>query len=257
MYPYELFWGLDLYQLMIILAFLAALIHFRILADRAGLSVRVQKLTVFSGLMGVLSGYGFAVLFQAAYNAMESGKFVIDGNTGATFYGGFIGGVGVFFLVYWIGTLAARRKKPLPKALSRISNIAIGSVTIGHGIGRIGCLFAGCCHGRVTEAWYGVYNVSLHAKTVPVQLFEALFLFALGAFMTWNELRGKRRNNLGYYGVGYGAWRFFIEFFRADERGQTIVPFLTPSQLIAVLMMIAGMVLLVHSFRTGRKEETV
>ena len=38
----------------------------------------------------------------------------------------------------------------------------------------------------------------------------------------------------------YGAWRFTIEFFRADDRGSTIVSFLTPSQLIAVLMILGS-----------------
>ena len=37
----------------------------------------------------------------------------------------------------------------------------------------------------------------------------------------------------------YGVWRFFIEFFRKDYRGSTVVDFLSPSQFIA-LLMIAG-----------------
>ena len=43
----------------------------------------------------------------------------------------------------------------------------------------------------------------------------------------------------------YGVWRFFIEYFRADDRGQTIVPFLSPSQLVAIVMVLLGVAYLV------------
>ena len=42
------------------------------------------------------------------------------------------------------------------------------------------------------------------------------------------------------YLVGYGIWRFFIEFARSDDRGATVVSFLSPSQLIALLLIAAG-----------------
>jgi prolipoprotein diacylglyceryltransferase len=41
----------------------------------------------------------------------------------------------------------------------------------------------------------------------------------------------------------YGAWRFIIEFFRGDDRGATVVSFLTPSQLIAILMILGSIAL--------------
>lgn len=256
MYPNELFWGIDLYQLMIALGFFFALVHFRVLSDRAGFPARVQNLCIFAGLISLIGGYFFAVLFQAVYNAIASGRFVLANDTGATFYGGLIGGVLIFLCVYRVGEAIARRKgREFPRTLPHVLNIGIGGVAIAHGMGRIGCLCAGCCHGHVTEAWYGIYNAGLKAKTVPIQLFEALFLFALAAFMTWNEVRGKRRNNLGVYAVGYGVWRFVIEFFRADERGKTVVPFLSPSQLIAILLTVAGTVILIRSFRSAPREK--
>ena len=42
----------------------------------------------------------------------------------------------------------------------------------------------------------------------------------------------------------YGIWRFSVEFLRADDRGATIISFLTPSQLIAVLMVLGSIGLL-------------
>ena len=40
----------------------------------------------------------------------------------------------------------------------------------------------------------------------------------------------------------YGVWRFLIEYLRDDERGQTIVSFLTPSQLISVVLILGSAV---------------
>ena len=42
------------------------------------------------------------------------------------------------------------------------------------------------------------------------------------------------------YAIVYGIWRFFIEFARSDERWETIISALTPSQLVAIVMILAG-----------------
>jgi prolipoprotein diacylglyceryltransferase len=41
----------------------------------------------------------------------------------------------------------------------------------------------------------------------------------------------------------YGVWRFVIEYFRTDDRGSTLVDFLSPSQFIAVLMVLGSIAL--------------
>ncbi|MBR5823405.1 MAG: prolipoprotein diacylglyceryl transferase, partial [Paludibacteraceae bacterium] len=37
-----------------------------------------------------------------------------------------------------------------------IANCVAPGIALAHAIGRIGCLFAGCCHGQATKAWYGI-----------------------------------------------------------------------------------------------------
>ena len=58
---------------------------------------------------------------------------------------------------------------------------------------------------------------------------------------------------LPIYAIAYGVWRFCIEFARLDERGQTIIPALSPSQLIAILMIIAGCIYLCVWFIQTKK----
>lgn len=254
MYPERLFWNVDFYTIFLGVGFFAAVVLFRLLADRAKLPAKVQNLCLGAGVVSMVGGYLSAVLFQGIYNAIASGHFSLSQETGATFYGGLIGGVATFLAVYLIaGIWAIPGKGEAKRSLSHVLNIGICSVVVAHAFGRIGCLFAGCCHGAVTTAWYGVWNAELGAKTVPVQLFEALFLFALCAFLSVMEFRSKKRVNLSLYLILYGVWRFFIEFFRADERGKTFLPWLTPSQLTAIVFVILGSSLLIFAMRNGRR----
>ncbi len=239
MYPNEIFLGLDLYSIMLVMGFLGALVFFRIWADRRGFSARLQNLCITGAVVGLLGGYGAAVVFQALYNWLDGGAFEITNGTGATFYGGLIGGAAFFLLVYFgIGNLILKDGQTQERFFE-LSEIAAGSIALAHGFGRLGCLFAGCCHGKVTDAWYGVHNAYLDAKTVPVQLFEAIFLFALAALFAWRLYRG-RRGNFGLYLVGYAVWRFFVEYLRTDDRGASFVSFLSPSQLTAIVLLLVG-----------------
>lgn len=239
MYPYDIVFGLDLYDMMLAVGFVGALVFFRFWADRRNFSAGLQNLCIVGGLVGIIGGYGTAVLVQAIYNWLDSGVFEVASDTGATFYGGLIGGAVLFLAVYFgVGVWLLRDGQP-QRRFFELSEIAAGSIALAHGFGRLGCLFAGCCHGKVTDAWYGVHNAYLDAKTIPVQLFEALFLFALAAFFAWRLYRG-RRGNLGFYLIGYAVWRFVIEYLRTDDRGATVVSFLSPSQLTAIVLIVVG-----------------
>ncbi|HEY3450733.1 MAG TPA: prolipoprotein diacylglyceryl transferase [Myxococcales bacterium] len=66
--------------------------------------------------------------------------FSISG--GLVFYGGFIGATAA---AYWY----CKRNK---LEFLRIADLAIPSVAIGHAIGRLGCLAAGCCWGGIAKA---------------------------------------------------------------------------------------------------------
>ena len=239
MYPYQIFLGIDLYTLFLCVGILSALVIFRIFSDRAKMYWKLQNFCVIVGTLAITAGVGSAVLFQAFYNFLgdpQSG-FSVSKSTGSTFFGGLIGGVVGFLLIYFVvGAFLFKKNKEHIREFFNISNIAAASISAAHGFGRLGCLMAGCCHGAETDAWYGVYFVNYGIKAVPIQLFEAIFLFFLFGFFLFRLIKGKKYN-LPLYMISYGVWRFIIEFFRADDRGATIVSFLSPSQLISVLMI--------------------
>ena len=245
MYPYDILPGLDLYGIFLCLGVLWALIAFRIFADRLKFCAKLQNFCLLTGVFAIVVGYFSAVLFQAFYNIEKYGEFRINTQTGATFYGGLIGGALSFLIIYFLaGHFVFREHREHTRFFWRLADIAAISISGAHAFGRIGCLMAGCCYGATTDRWYGVLMVAKKIKVVPVQLYEAIVLFAICAFCIYRLIKG-RRDNLQIYMIVYGVWRFLIEYARTDYRGTTLVSFLTPSQLIALVMIIGGIGLLV------------
>ena len=247
MYPNEIFLGLTLYDICLCIAIAACFTAFGMLADKVKIPAKLQTFAAFCGVFGVALGYGSAVVFQAFYNIKDRGGFVIDENTGATFYGGLIGGAAVFLAIYFIAGYFKFKDKAHIRMFFPVANCASSCIALAHSIGRLGCLFAGCCHGFRTDAWYGImmHGSDGYHKYLPTQLMEAIFLLLLFAFLTVQLLTSKKSAcNLSSYLMFYGIWRFFIEYLRADYRGDTVVDWLTPSQFIAILLVIVGIALI-------------
>ena len=252
MYPNELFnlFGLsvDLYTIFIIVGIIACLIFTIYAMKKCGYSSSASDTVIIIGIIAIIIGWLFAVLFQALYNFIANPQAGFHFG-GMTFIGGLLGGVITFIGVYFLFVYVINPRLPegsffkanMNKGIWYLVRIAPISITIAHAFGRIGCLFAGCCYGQRTDAWYGIWNAELGYKTVPVQLYESIFLFVLSAVMILLLFHFKSKDTMAIYLVSYGIWRFIIEFFRADntERGQ-FIPGLTPSQFWYIIMVLAG-----------------
>lgn len=258
MYPYEILFGMTLYDIFLASGVISALVIARLFAEYDKISAKLFNFILLTGCASIALGYFSAVLFQAFYNWLDGGVFELSASTGATFLGGLTGGVAVFLCVYFlIGRFVFPNRENV-KYFPRLLDFAAVSITCAHGMGRIGCLMAGCCHGAETDAWYGIYHVALDSKVVPVQLFEAIFLFALCAILA--VLAYKRiAGTMATYMFLYGLWRFFVEYIRTDNRGSTVVEFLTPSQLTSVILIVGSALIFVYTRvmdkRSKREEE--
>lgn len=172
---------------------------------------------------------------------------------GFVFYGGLIGGisaVGIYCRQYGL------RFFPLAEAL-------VPSIPLIHAFGRVGCFFAGCCHGIEFPPPIGMYfsksPVAPHDVALfPVQLLESALNLAIFAVLL---ILGKKRRRqgvvLGAYLLMYAPLRFILEYLRADAwRG--IFLGLSTSQWISIALLIAGSVLvsgriLVEDLQAGDK----
>lgn len=103
-----------------------------------------------------------------------------------------------------------------------ITMLGVGVFT---GMGRIGCLMVGCCHGRPSrwgvcyrhehaEAGFAPYFVGV--RFFPIQAVASLLLFGNVAIGTLLIIVDKPGEVLVWYLVVYCTGRFFIEFFRGD-----------------------------------------
>lgn len=251
MYPYDLIGNIDLYDILIAIGIITAIIVFRVAADKMKIGARLFNFTLICALCAITAGLLFAVFFQALYNIGARGAFIIDKNTGATFAGGLIGGAATFILIYF--AFGKKASECYKSDFSKIVDCAACAIPAGHAIGRVGCLMDGCCYGRQTDSFIGIYMHNLGYKVVPTQLFEAVFLAVLAALLIILLIK-KQKYTMCAYLISYGVWRFFIEYVRDDYRGTSIVPFLTPSQLIAVLMVAIGVALLVIGIKRAQKK---
>ncbi len=256
MYQKPIFLGMDLYTILLLVGVIACMAVIRLLSDHRKMRARWFNLVLFGALIAVVLGYGAAALFQSFYDWMATGVFSFD--SGTTFYGGLIGGTVTFIALYFIAGRFLFSDGYHKAHFRDVSDMAAPAITVAHGFGRLGCLMAGCCHGKPTDAWYGIpMNIpgdgtTDPVKVIPVQLFEAIFLLAFSAVLFVAFWKGKRYL-LPAYMVGYGLWRFPAEMMRADDRGATIVDFLTPSQLISILLIAGGVALLAVEITMDRR----
>lgn len=202
---------------------------------------------LFIGVFATAFGFFVAALFQATYNYIANPAAGFDLGKGITFIGGLIGGVLGFVGVWnlYVYVIRPRTKIKWLKAemnaglCDALPFIPIG-ITIAHALGRFGCFWAGCCYGMPTDAWYGLPCAAYRpGNYVPMQLFEMIFLILLTVVMAVLYFKFKFNYNFAVYAIAYGIWRFIVEFYRGDERGEFIGA-LSPSQFWCIFMVLAG-----------------
>ena len=219
---------------MILVGVIAAAVLFFIYLAKQGVEKKsfldLGVVITATAFMGVV----FAILFENIYEAIKASinGLVPHWTWGMTFYGGLLGGVATFILMYRFYYL--RYNKPIFDEILRISPACIA---LGHGFGRIGCFLSGCCYGIVTNSGWDIYFPTLGYKCLPTQLIEMTFLFILAGLLAFLAFKHITDYTMLIYMGGYGTFRFILEFFRGDERGQ--LAGLSPSQYWCILLVLA------------------
>ncbi len=125
------------------------------------------------------------------------------------------------------------------------------AASIGEGIGRIGCFFAGCCYGKPCDLPWAVtftdpktiaiQNVPLH----PTQIYS--FLSSMIIFTILMILHKKRKYEgqlFLWFLILHSTARLFIEQFRGDSRGSVFAGNLTMTQLVALIILFSAVIML-------------
>ncbi len=243
-----------MYGIMIAVGILGAFVVLFGYGKLLGIKESFLDFIFYDALVSIAVGFGAAAVFQATYNYIENPDAGFDLTSGITFIGGFIGGALCFLAIYFIF-----RRRLEGRLIDAISMIPC-CITVGHAFGRVGCFFAGCCYGKATD---GIFGVEFHPASPappypvhPTQLYEALFLFLLFGVCTLLVLKFRFKHNLSVYFIGYGIFRFLIEYVRADDRGQ-LVGGISPSQFWSLGLIAVGVAVVVIREWIERKKNRV
>jgi phosphatidylglycerol:prolipoprotein diacylglycerol transferase len=173
--------------------------------------------------------------------------------SGGVFYGGLI--LAVLVAIWYM------RRHRMP--LWTTCDVFAPGIALGHAVGRLGCLAAGCCYGRPTSVPWAItftnpeaaanvgtpLNVPLH----PTQLYESGAEFVILALLLATENTGRTFSGRTFwlYMLLYGISRFVLEFFRGDPRG-VVFGAISTSQFISLLIVPVSLVFLYRLSRPFR-----
>ncbi|HEY3347981.1 MAG TPA: prolipoprotein diacylglyceryl transferase [Nitrospirota bacterium] len=243
------------YGVLAALAFVAALFLATREARRKGIDPeRITDLCLYILIAAILGARLLEVIVEWRYYSQNPAEMLMVWKGGLVFYGGFIGATAVSVLYL--------RRHSLP--VWKVGDALAPSIAIGQAIGRIGCFFAGCCHGAPTNLpWavtftdpdsLAVLNVPVH----PTQIYESIGTAVLFVLLWSFRKRVRFDGQLFWsYVLGYSVLRFVLEFFRGDiDRGFVALGPLTlsTSQLIALAAFTASIAAFAVMSRAAGKQ---
>ena len=229
------------YGLMYVFGFVASylLVHYQMKRKDFGISkVEVDDL-YFYLVIGLMIGarLGYILFYDLKMYLSDPLEMFAFWHGGMSFHGGLIG-------VLIVGILFSWRNR---KSFWKIADLIIVTAPIGLGLGRIGNFINGELYGRVTEVpWGMIFPKGGELPRHPSQLYESCLEGWVLFLILW-FLKDKKIPTgglLALFLMLYGAFRFFVEFFREPDAhlGFVLGPF-TTGQVLTSLMIIGGIFL--------------
>ncbi len=157
--------------------------------------------------------------------------------------------------------LVKKYKIPFFKA----ADVFAPALSLGHGLGRLGCFFAGCCFGKQCDINFPLAivfpkiaeGVAPHGIPLyPTQLGE--FFGEMIILITLILYRKKKKFNGSVfliYMILYSILRSVIELFRGDLiRGFIIEPYLSNGQFISLLSILLAVFFWIYLTKQAKKQ---
>jgi phosphatidylglycerol:prolipoprotein diacylglycerol transferase len=239
------------YGFFVACAYLAAILWLKSRSDRMpGMTEDKFWLLIYGLFFGAIMG-GKLLFMALEWRSYASGQLrvIADFRYGFVFFGGLLGALGM-------GALLTRRLKIPFWATADYCGVAL---PLGHALGRLGCLGAGCCYGKPTMLPWGIALGGSPASSTPVelwgvplhptQLYESAANLAIAAYLARRLLPRVERDELPAgtvllaYVLLYSVARFLIEFLRGDDRGGTMLGLFVSQWIGLVCALVAAVAL--------------
>jgi len=240
------------YGLMYLIGFAFAMWFANRQANKSGSGWTKDEVSdlLFYGMLGVILGgrIGYVLFYQFSY-FIENPLYLfrID-QGGMSFHGGTLGVITAVAIFAWT------RKK----SLLQVGDFVAPLVPVGLLAGRIGNFINGELWGRTTDVpWAMVFPTGGPLARHPSQLYEAFFEgFVLFVILLWFIKRPRPAGSVsGVFLLGYGVFRFCIEYFRQpDAQLGLFADFISMGQILSLPMIIGGLGLLIWAYKQPQSQ---
>ncbi|MCK9483350.1 MAG: prolipoprotein diacylglyceryl transferase [Candidatus Marinimicrobia bacterium] len=223
------------YGTMMAIGFIVSYLLLQAESKKLGDHPNLASDIVFWAAVGGIAGSKLLSILENIPDFLVDPIGMIFSGSGLVFHGGLIGGT--------IAVILVLRK--YRKSIGVYADIIGPLLLVGQGFGRIGCFFAGCCHGKACDLpWAITFPHATPPADYPVhptQLYEAFLNF--GFFFILTKVIRPRTTKVGHtmaiYLMFAGVERFLIEFIRVNPRGWLN---LSSAQFTSIGLFCAGLV---------------
>lgn len=239
--PLEFRW----YGIMYMLAFASGWLlgRWRVSRPGSGWTAEAMDDMLTWVMLGVIAGgrLGFVLFYDLQAYLHDPLEIFRIWNGGMSFHGGLLGVLAAF---WWYARRSGR-------SFLGVSDFVAPLVPPGLFFGRLGNFINGELWGNVsTVPWAMVFPHAGPAARHPSQLYEALLEGLVLFVMVW-IFSAKRRPEgavSGLFALGYGVFRFGVEFVRTPDAhlGYLAFGWLTMGQLLCLPLMAVGLWLLLR-----------
>lgn len=227
------------YGMMYALSFFSAIFIIRTVALKKKLKItqdEISDLMLYAALGVILGGrLGYVFIYNPAFYLLNPAKIFAVWEGGMSFHGGMIGAI-------FCGILYCKRRG---FDVYAVADVAIVSVPVGLGFGRIGNFINGELYGRATDLpWCMVFPQGGDLCRHPSQLYQAglegAALFSILWFFSKKDLAPGVV--FWFFILFYGLFRFLAEFAREPDAhlGLLLGP-LSMGQLLSLPMFVLGL----------------
>ena len=238
------------YGLMYLLGIGAGWMFLRHRARRPGSGWSLQDVddVVFYAVLGLILGGRIGYTLIYAFDTLRGDPLYLfriwEG--GMSFHGGL---VGVLVAMYIYARLSTPRR-----SFFAVMDFIAPAVPPGLFAGRIGNFINGELWGKVTDVpWAIIYEGQ---PRHPSQLYEAALEGVLLFLILWLYSMRPRpvRAVSGVFALGYGCFRFLMEFVRVPDKqlGYLAFGWLTMGQLLCIPLILVGVLLIALAYASPR-----